>query len=736
MNYSGMFCILLLEPVIPIWLIIVCGLAFFWLSWKTYVACAIGKKERAFLWTLRVAAFCIVAFLLTMPSLRHEKREVEKPVLAVMLDVSASMEDRVVGVKETRAEKAREVLASSWFSDLKDDYRVMPFGVGKELEEGVALDGTVHFTAPQTRLLPALKQLRQRLRGENVGGILLLSDGLDQSGMSLEEMPFTAPILAVELEEPLAERTEAVSVDYALSQVAYPKRVTKGWKISMTAHVERRGAGVTASFPVLLTQNGQEIKRETVTFEAEDKFAKAQFEIEATETGSFLYIMKIEPPGDREAANNEKEILIDVTDEQNRILYLEGPPRHDFTYLKRALSADKDLSMSAFIRGADGLFVSFDERRDAAVKPDLTNDNLRQFNVLILGDLPGELFKKEDIAAVKSFVEKGGGLLLFGGKHAYGKDGYLAKELLGDLSPAESLEGAKMREGNRYRVDFTPAGRALPAFAGILEEASFPALLSVWAPVKTGEFSTSVMETSDGNPVLLTRRYGQGKVAMLLSNTLWKWQLGGADGSGKGLYGRFITQLVHMLNPEGGETGQDDALRIVMASGEADLRETVAVGVVGLNAKGGADCLVKTPSEKTLTYPMREAKLDKQVGLRQQQDGWLCEFVPEEAGTYQITVKSRDGTQQAEAMLLVRRPEHELTGAPLNRELLNELCARSKGAFVPPSKLSDMNKKLKNEPRVLETVAEYPIWNRWHWLIPLLLLYCLEWYFRRRWDLV
>ena len=733
---NDMLCILLLEPVIPIWLIVVCGIVFFWLSWKTYAACSIGKKERAFLWTLRAVAFCIVAFLLTMPSLRHEKREVEKPVLAVMLDVSASMEDRVADVTETRAKKTQEVLSSSWFAELKDDYRVMAFGFGKELEEGVALDGTARFTAPQTRLLPALQQLRQRLRGENVGGILLLSDGLDQSGRSLEELTFTAPILAAELEEPQTGRTETVFVDYALSQVAYPKRVTKGWKISLTAHVERRGGNVMASFPVLLTRDGQEINRQTVTFEAEDKFAKASFELEATETGSFLYHIKIEPPGDREAANNEQEILIDVTDEQNRILYLEGPPRHDFTYLKRALSVDKNLSMSAFIRGADGLFVSFDEKRDAAVKPDLTDDNLRNFNVLILGDLPGELFKKEDIAAVKSFVEKGGGLLLFGGRHAYGPEGYLDKNLLGGLSPVESLEGASMREGGRHRVDFTPAGRALPAFAGILEDASFPALLSVWTPVKTGEFSTSVMETADGNPVLVTRRYGQGRVAIVLSNTLWKWQLGGADGSGKGLYSRFITQLVHFLKPDAEKTGQDDALRIVMASGEAELRETVAVGLVGLNAKDGADCLVKTPLEKTLTYPMRSARLDKQVGLRQPQDGWLCEFVPEEAGTYSITVKSRDGTQQAEALLLVRRPEHELTGAPLNRELLNELCARSKGAFVPPSKLPGMEDRLKKEPRVLETVAEYPIWNRWHWLLPLLALYCLEWYFRRKWDLV
>lgn len=731
-----MLCILLLEPVIPIWLIVICGGVFFWLSWKTYAACKLGRTERAFLWGLRVAAFCIIAFLLTMPSVRHERREEEKPVLAVLLDVSASMEDRVAGAKGTRAEVVQEVLKSSWFAEQADGCRVMAFGFGRELEEGIPLDGTARFTAPQTRLLPALQQLQQRLRGENVGGIMLLSDGLDQSGMSLDELSFNAPILAAELEEPLEARPEEVSVDYSISQVAYPKRVTKGWKISLTAHVERHGSGVAASFPVVLTQNGQEIGREAVSFEADDKFAKAQFEIEALETGSFLYNIAMEPPGDREAENNRKEILIDVTDEQNRILYLEGPPRHDFTYMKRALSAEKNLGMSAFIRGADGTFVSFDERRDAAAKPDLSDDNLRNFNVLILGDLPGELFRKEDVAAIKSFVEKGGGLLLFGGRHAYGADGYLGKNLLGDLSPAESLAGASMREGSRYRVDFTPAGRALPAFAGILEEASFPALLSVWAPVKTGEFSTSIMETAEGNPVLVMRRYGQGRVAMLLSNTLWKWQLGGADGSGKGLYGRFITQLVHLLSPEGGETGQEDALRIVMAAGEAELREPVAIGAIGLQAKGGADCLVKMPSEKTLTYPMREAKLDKQVGLRNPQDGWLCEFMPEEAGTYQITVKSRDGTQQAVAMLLVRRPEHELTGAPLNRELLKELCARSKGALVPPSKLSELSGKLKKEPRVLETVVEYPIWNRWHWLIPLLLLYCLEWYFRRRWDLV
>ena len=683
-----------------------------------------------------MVAFCIIAFLLTMPSLRKEKREVEKPVFAVVLDVSASMEDHVAGVEGTRAEKAQEVLKSSWLAGLRDDYRMMSFGIGRQLEEGIPLDGSTRFTSPQTQLLSGLAQLRQRLRGENVGGVLLLSDGLDQSGIPLDELTMDAPILIPEL-EPFVERKEdGGTVDYSISQIGSPKRVTKGWKVSMTVHVERRGGEAAVSFPVVLKRGDNEIGRQTVNFEASEKFVKAEFTFEATENGSFLYHVAIEPTGDFEPSNNMKEVLLDVTDERNRILYLEGPPRHDFTYMKRVLAAEKNLGLSAFVRGADGVFVSFDERRDGGAKPDLTEENLRNFSLLILGDLPGELFKKEEVAAVKSFVEKGGGLLLFGGRHSYGQGGYLGKDVFGDLSPIESKEGAKMQEGSRYRVDFTPAGRVLPAFAGMLDGGAFPSLLSVWSPVKLGEFSTSIIETAEGNPVLAMRRYGQGRVVIVLSNTLWKWQLGGADGSGKGMYGRFVTQLVHLLTPDGLDADNGDMLRIVMADDDVDLRENVVIGAVGGRLKDGADCLVTTPSHETLTYPMREARLERQVGLRQPQDGLLCEFVPEEAGTYQIAVKSKDGTQQAQALLLVRRPEHELTGAPLNRELLSELCSRSGGAFVPLNKLNELNGRLKNEPRILETVSEYPVWNRWHWLIPLLLLYCLEWYFRRRWDLV
>ncbi|NLZ62644.1 MAG: hypothetical protein GX902_02440, partial [Lentisphaerae bacterium] len=43
---------------------------------------------------------------------------------------------------------------------------------------------------------------------------------------------------------------------------------------------------------------------------------------------------------------------------------------------------------------------------------------------------------------------------------------------------------------------------------------------------------------------------------------------------------------------------------------------------------------------------------------------------------------------------------------------------------------------LKGNSRSIEIVREYSLWNRWPWLALLISLFCLEWYFRRRWDLV
>ena len=74
-------------------------------------------------------------------------------------------------------------------------------------------------------------------------------------------------------------------------------------------------------------------------------------EIEPIQTGRILYRVEILPENDAKPDNNRREFLIEVTNAKNRVLYLEGAPRWEFKFLKRALLAEQNYQLSAFVQG-------------------------------------------------------------------------------------------------------------------------------------------------------------------------------------------------------------------------------------------------------------------------------------------------------------------------------------------------------------------------------------------------
>lgn len=731
--------VILWNPVLPPVVMALCGALFAWLAWRTYRDCRLDRRQRLLLWSLRMAAFIILCVILAQPSRRDSRRDSEKPALAVLVDISASMDDNPTAAAQTRSTRVASFLRAPALQQAEKDFRVQYYAVSNELEENFDPRGTLAFNAPRTYLLNALQRLNARLRAENLAGIVLLSDGLDQSMADLDNIAFTAPLLIPELEDPAAIASSE-KLDFAIAEMAYPKRVIVSWETRIELSIQRKAGNGSAAFPVQLSHNGEVIQSEQADFADNERFRKVAFTITPEQIGSQLYDIRIAPAGDQDANNNHKEILIEVTDAKQRVLYLEGVPRWEFKFLKRTLVAEKNYQLSAFVRGGDGSFINFDEQSGLAggALPKLTADELKAYKALILGDLPGTAIEPEDAKQIQAFVDQGGGLLMLGAARAYGRDGLIANEHVLPMLPAQSAAGALMREG-RFLVDFTPAGRAVPALASLADEMRLPPLLSIWSPVETGPFSTVVLATSDNTPVIVTRRYGQGRVAMVLSDSLWRWQMGGgADEGGKGIYGRFVTQLLTWLCPSQDDRDNAGLMQIVMANAEVDLRARVVIGVTGLKQTGVASlpCRIRTPGGQDLTLPMVPARLEAEVGLTRPTDGFRCEFVPEEIGPYQLQVVSPDGTQEAKTVFLARFPEHERSGQTINRTLLQRLAAISNGAFVPWAEHHAILDKLDRSPRSIESIREYPIWNHWLGLALLIALFCLEWWLRRKADMV
>lgn len=732
--------VILLEPILPWWLVTGCGIVFAWLAWRTYSACALKPRERLLLWSLRMAAFLLIAWIMTLAASRTVRTETEPAVVAVLTDLSASMEDNPLEARQTRAQRALDFIGSPAFRQATKDCRVLYFGMGAELEEN-ANPENMAFTAPKSLLTPALMTTASRLRAENLAAVIVLSDGLDQSGQSLDSLAMPAPALIPELEDPGAPDRQAAQ-DFAVADLAYPKRVIVGWKTTIAASIQRRSGSAAQTFPVQLRQGGKVISTESAAFAEGESFQKISFSLEPVDIGSQLYEILISPELDSDSTNNRRELIIEVTDAKQRVLYLEGAPRWEFKFLKRSLLAEKNLQLNAFVRAGDGAFINFDEQAGSGLGggalPTLNAETLRQFKAIILGELPGSAFSQEDATAIRQFVEKGGGLLFLGAKIAYGAEGLASNDPLRQLFPVQSESGATMREG-RFSVDFTPAGRSLPVFTALAEEIRLPPLLSIWGPVKTGDFATTYLSATDGSPILVGRRYGQGRVAIILSESLWRWQMGSsADETGKGFYGRFITQLLHWLSPSQEEDDSEELLHVLLAAAEVDLREQVAIGAIGGKAAAGSGltCRLQAPSGKNYTLPMVPARLEADVGLNRPQDGFRCDFIPDETGPYQVEVITPDGTQHATTVLLVRFPEHERTGQTINRPFLRQLAEVTGGQYASWRERDDLLKALQPEPRKLETVSEKPLWNHWLGLAVLMTLFCLEWWLRRRWDLV
>jgi uncharacterized membrane protein len=731
---------ILIDPVLPIWLVVlvVGGVAYG--AWRTYQQCSLSPRARLGLWLLRLSAVLILAWILMLPKRRTERVEREEPVLAIAVDISASMGENPGKFNKTREDRAVEFLKDGKIQRLCSRYRVVRFNLGADAEETVADAPMPVFNAPRSHIGSGINRIVERLRAENLAGIILLSDGLDQSGERLTPASLAVPIYIPELEMPYEPPPEPEE-DWYIADVSYPKMMVVNWKANVDVLVRRRGKEA-AEFPIHLRQGGRLLRTSMVTFAQGQAFQQVSFSIEPAQVGQLVYQVEIGPGKDAEPANNKREFLIEVSDPKNRVLYLEGVPRWEFKFLKRALLTEKNYQLSAFVRGGDGAFINFDEMSGQAggEMPKFSTESLSEYRVVILGDMQASALSEEDTKNLRDFVDKGGGLLFYGAKTSYGPDGFAKSPILAEMMPAVSEPGATMREG-RFTADLSAAGRSHPAMSELASVTQLPPILSFWAPVKVNQFSSSLLVTADGSPVLVTRPFGQGRVAMVLSDSLWRWQLGGsAGGSEKSLYSRFVTQLVYWLAPSEKDLEKTTILQAVVSHSQAELRQKITVGAVYDPGKSegaaGVTCKITTPDGKVLVYPMMPGSLGTDVGLTKSVDGYKCFFTPQAPGQYQIALSTVDGTQEATATVLAQKPENERTGEPINRQYLRSLAEDTGGMFVEWSKHRSMFDSIRYQPQEVTLVKEYPIWNRWWWLVVLLTLFCTEWWWRRRSDLV
>ncbi len=705
----------------------------------------IGLKRmdrRRALGGLRFGALALLLVLLFQPQRRVDEVTVLKPQLAVLVDDSESMEDRADVRQPTRAQRVREWLASPVLAAARKHFEIRTFRFELRPSEWGGDGGGLAFKGTGSNVVSALQQARERFVGQPLAAMLLLSDGLDTSGIGGGfTLPGGLPVHTIELEKLFELPTKAKRV--WISSVDPPGRIVVGWDAEVRGAVSASGmTGRTLN--VELWRDGVKSAETAVTFNEDEQTRPVVFPVAGTEPGVLQFELRLsDPAADPDAKT--RHFAIEVVAPGKRILYVQNSFGFEFKFLRRAVAGDRNLQLQAFVRSGDGRLVAMGDRgtldSGKAPKLEFSQAGLSSFAVVVLGDLPPEALTADQYKAVREFVDRGGGLVLLGGAAGMAS-AEVAKTPLVEMSPAKLP--AEYKEG-RFPVRITDAGLRHPVFGPLFANVKeFPALLSVNIARSSSPAAEVLIEAEEGGnkfPVVVASRFGAGRVVSVMTDSVWHWRMGAKSWSAdRSPYDVFWSQLMEWLIPKEQDKQGVAKLELVTERPAYSLGEQPEVRAVlelgGAEGKPPATLplSVRTPDGKVFEYKMKQGQFP--AGGRTI-NGYVAAVEPNVPGMFTARAHWESGKikLEAETRFSVSKPATEKTGRPIDRELLERVAQQTGGRFFKWEERDEWPGFVHAKEQQIARVRLQELWN--HPLLLLLLLGFLsaDWVLRKRWNL-
>jgi uncharacterized membrane protein len=700
-----------------------------------------STRDRVVLTALRLAALAVVLFCLFRPTLAVRAAANQQNIVAVLVDDSQSMQIPDMGGKPRGAFVQEQFGApdSPMMKPLTDRFLVRVFRFSATAgRTGAVKDLT--FSGSQSNLGTALDGVREELAGLPVAGIVLVSDGADTSEASLGTALLglkaqKTPVFAVGVGGERLER------DIQVDRVSTPRTVLKDSSLLVDVVVTHSGyAGRTVSVDV--EDEGRIVGSEKVQLPADGTPASVRVKAVAAESGPRLFKFRVAPQdGEVVTQNNAREMLINVRETRERILYYEGEPRFEMKFLRRAVADDKNLLSVALQRTADNKYMRLDGEPDEVVGGfPKTREELFRYRGLILGSIEAGAFSGDQLQMIADFVDRrGGGLLMIGGARAFGEGGYGGTPVADALpllidprtrasepAPLARLTVSPTRPGQTHAATQIAGDER----ASAARWAQLPPVTSVNAPLPAKPGATVLLTGADErgrtHVVLASHQYGRGKAIAFTPQDSWQWQMHASIPLEDQTHEQFWRQLLRWT-VEGVPDAVDVRATDRVEPGEAVTVETTIVdkSFVELN-DATAVATVTRPNGGSMTVPLQWTG---------QRDGqYRGTFVSTEPGAYEITVDaSRAGADIGSGVGYMHAApgDAEYFDPAMHAAPLRRIAEETGGKFYTPEQALTLAEDVRYAGRGVTTLEDRELWNMPIVLMTLMGLVCAEWGYRR-----
>ena len=747
----------------------------------------IHPRYRFLLIAMRVSAASILLCCLLAPVI-IEKKDITPPThLSILVDTSKSMNLVDASMSETSVSRLSQVNQllfngqNRFLQALRDRFEVhlYPFDTGLHqstpLPQDLDAEALPEFepNGALTDIGTAVREAAAAWKGQNTAGILLITDGGHNSGLfPLEDVTeLNVPVYAIgvgSVEPP--KDIQIQHIDY--TPIAY----TNHESIIRVTVVQTGYTGKTTRLSLREMTRKTLVDTATLTFNPPQNatlasaITKQVIELKLTPQleGNFQYTVELPVlDGELTEANNQKTFSVKVVKAKLNVFYLEGRPRWEYTYLKRALQRDPDIEATCAIllknkskrfppagsvlSRLDGYYPQATPISETPRFPE-THTQLSEYDVLVLGDLGAEHLTTTQQRAIVDFVEVQGKPVIFlPSRRMLGMNGLRNTELA-QLLPIEIPRNGCRRHDTEFIVQPTPSGMFHPmlqlmdaqqnqtltlASNNAAAWRNMPALSRSFSGFRLRGGATPLMETGKGDPILILQRTGLGKSLLIAAEGLWNWDFGVntfKDTGYQDLYSRFWAQVFRWM----ATNTDDEKLHLTTDADSYAIGDTATV-----TAYLYSEAYRATQTDATVQFevvPPEGAPFQLQIrGITETATDtgnlYSAQFSLLQNGTYRIRATARTANQtlgEDRIDIHVHPQLAELEAPQLNEDLLKKLASETSGAYFA---IADAQALPENVAKVQNSVfvdAERELWSHPLILIMVVGLLGTEWFLRKR----
>jgi hypothetical protein len=751
------------------------------LAYWSYRQLTGNRAMRAALCALRAALLVALVVLIAGPQLVERTERTERDWVLVLVDRSESLaiQDAPSTTADRRSRDAqlRSAIRDHW-SSIQDlaaarevvflgfDAGVFDLRVEREpastdnapLAPRLASIDLGQATGARTALGASLEQALRRAAARPLSGVVMLTDGRsadEPSRAVLRQLQAErVPLFAL----PLGNASAAG--DLAIRSVQGPGVAFTGDLAPVTVQLERVGSDddappSPATVRLVDTRTGLTLAERRVDLTSETETITLTASVDDPGEQQWAVELISDQP-DLIDANNAEALTVNLIDEPMRVLFIDGGPRWEQRYLKNLLIREASIISSNLILSPQARYLQEGDEEISRLPE--SPEEWADFDAIILGDVSPAVFTTAQLETLRDHIaQRGGGLLWIAGESYVPSDWFGTP--LADLIPVVSAAGQIAPFGEQVLVEPAPLAERLGVMRlGVSADEPWPRELSDprtgWSALRWAQridpallkpaaeplaFARPVSGASDPTPLVVSMRFGAGRVLYAATDEIWRWRYG----RGEALPERFWLQMVRLLGRESlARSGQqaileatperavvDQPVRLSITLLDQSLIDT-GFGSVAVRleraARPGQDA--PSPTELTLTSESSRDAPGASSSPRTFSTTWL----PTEAGAW--TVRAVEPGLVAlglSATVDVALPDDEMRRPQADHALLERLASETGGRILEPSDLSRLSELLPNRRERLISERAEALWDTPLALLVVITLLTLEWLGRR-----